>query len=139
MKANLSKNFKNNIAQIEAKLITLDLPIRDCRIYRDDLLLGLHEMKVVHRDESYSYKNSFILKVDTNTLGVWQHGVEEMTVKVIVCMSYDEKHNHVGNAIDLEFSYKHPNNSGSNGFGRRFVQSPAKNLRNNLSPNAWSN
>ena len=135
----MSQNFKKSLAQIEAKLITLDLPIRDCRDYRKELLNDLIELKMIWKDGSYSYKNSMEIQVDTNTLGVWQHGVEEMKVKVIVCISYDEKHGHVGNAIDLEFSYKHPNNSGSNGYGRRFIQNPVRNLKQNLSPNTWTN
>lgn len=136
---NLSHNFKKNLAQIEAKLITLDLPIRDCRDYRKELLNDLIELKMIWKDGSYSYKNSMEIQVDTNTLGVWQHGVEEMKVKVIVCISYDKDSNHVGNAIDLEFSYKHPNNSGSNGYGRRFIQKKSLNLQKGLSPNTWTN
>ena len=140
---------RTSLKQLEAKLITLDLPIHtyELMVLCENLTTETDFANDCKTGDKVLFKNEEKeIKLDPKTFGAFGHAIKAMTLTLKVSQIFEVTIDEVINkpkltlekqAIELQYSYEHTS-GGRNGCSAYFWQKPKLNLAKGLTKNAWS-
>jgi len=140
---------KASLKQLEAKLITLDLPIHtyELMLLCENLATETDFANDSKTGDKVFFKNEEKeIILDPKTFGAFGHAIKAMTLIVKISQVFEvvidtikdkPKLKLITNAIELQYSYEHTS-SGRNGCSAYFYQRPILNLASGLTKNAWT-
>lgn len=139
---------KGSLKQLEAKLITLDLPIHTYEL--ESLCQNLATETDFANDsktgDKVFFKNEQKIDLNPNTFGAFGHAIKAMTLNIKISQLFEvvidtiedkPKLKLLTNSIELQYSYEHTS-GGRNGCSAHIYQRPSLNMVSGLTKNAWS-
>ena len=138
---------KGSLKQLEAKLITLDLPLHtyELQLLCENLATATNFANDSKTGDKVYFKNEVKIDLDPNTFGAFGHAIKTMTLNIKISQLFEVKVDGLDkpnlklltNSIELEYSYQHTS-GGRNGCSAYIYQRPSLNLASGLTKNAWN-